>query len=218
MSGPRLNQPTAGSNAIGSFIIGVSPLGDIPQFDIWSTIISQWANSDALTEIIQDFNAAVDQTYNFQNFFDLMWNVDTAEGYGLDVWGRIVGVNRVLQVLIGPRYFGWEEGLPDYDPFNTSPFYSGEQLTGNYILNDDGFRVLILAKAYSNICDGSIQSINRLLNMLFGLSGKCYVIDNGDMSMVYRFEFPLTPLQAAILLNSGVMPRPTGVSVTVVQG
>lgn len=215
MSGPDLNLPAPGSNAIGIFPIGTSPIGDIPPFDIWTTIISQWANSPALTSIIEMLAGALDQTLNFQNFFDLIWNLDTAQGIGLDIWGRIVGVNRVLQVTASPRYFGWSEGLPDYDPFNTSPFYAGEPLTGNYILGDDGFRVLILAKAFSNICDGSVPSINRLLMMLFGGSGRCYVIDNRDMSFVYKFDFQPSPLQLAILLNSGVMPRGTGVSATV---
>jgi hypothetical protein len=215
MSGPTLPRHTPDENEIGLFQIGASQIGDIPPFDIWTTIISQWANSPRLTGIIEMFAAALDQTLNAQNFFDLMWNIDTAVGYGLDVWGRILAVNRVLHVGVGPRYFGWDEGFPDYDPFNVSPFYAGEPLTQNYTLSDDGFRVLLIAKAYSNICDGSIPSMNKLLVMLFGTSGRCYVVDNEDMSFKYKFEFTPTPLQLAILLNSGVMPKPTGVSVTV---
>src|SRR6185503_14883772 len=147
--------------------------------------------------------------------FDLIRNVDTAQGYGLDVWGRIVAINRVMRLGIGPRYFGFEEGLPDYDPFNTSPFYSGETLTQNFALTDDGFRTLILAKAFSNICDASIQSLNALMRMLFGGGGRCYVRDDGGMAYTYVFEFAPTPLQLAILLQSGVMPKPTGVASSV---
>src|SRR5674476_1031701 len=144
---------------------------------------------------------------------------NTVGGFGLDVWARIVAVNRVLKLAVGPPWFGFTEGL-DYQPFGPGglgPFYSGQKLTDNYIMADDGFRILILAKAFSNICDGSIRSINRLLTMLFGGSGKCYVIDNLDMSFKYVFEFQLTPLQAAILTNSGVFPKPTGTSYSVVQ-
>lgn len=215
MSGPDLSLPAPGSNQIGSFVIGGSPIGDIPEFDIWETVLSQYANSDALTALILMANDALDPTLRLQSFYDLIMNVETAVGVGLDIWGRIVGVNRVLQLGLGPRYFGWEEGLPDYDPFNTSPYFAGEPLTGNYALTDDGFRVLILAKAFSNICDGSTKAINRLLVMLFGSGGRCYVVDSGGMAFIYKFEFTLTPLQRAILSNSGVMPRPTGVSYTV---
>lgn len=205
--------------------VGDTPVADsgpgtgvVPQpLNVLQTLLSQYANSPVLLAILTQFTEALTRLVDFERFYELIWNVDTAQGYGLDVWGRIVGVNRVLDLGLGPRYFGFQEGLPDYDPFNVSPFYDGEALTQNYALSDDGFRVLILAKAYSNICDGSSSSINRLLKMLFGSSGRCYVVDNLDMSFVYKFEFTLTPLQRAILVQSGVMPRPTGVSVTIVE-
>jgi hypothetical protein len=220
MSGPAYppsNLP--GANAIGTFAIGASSIGAIKPFDWWRTVISQYANSPILMQLIENFDDCVDQTANLEQFFDLIWNVDTAQGYGLDVWGRIVAVNRVLKIGVGPPYFGFDEGI-DYQPFGTGglgPFYSGQQTTENYLLSDPGFRVLILAKAFSNICDGSIKSINRLLITLFGSSGKGYVVDNLDMTMSYVFEFKLSPVQAAILTNSGVFPKPTGVSYNIVQ-
>lgn len=209
----------SGTDAIGVFSIGRSPIGALKAFDYWKTIISQYANSPILTKMIENFDDCVDQTANLEQFFDLIWNVDTAQGYGLDVWARIVAVNRVLKIASGPPYFGFDEGLDyqDFAPGGLGPFYSGQKLTDNYLLADDGFRVLILAKAFSNICDGSINSINRLLLTLFGSSGKAYVVDDLDMTMKYVFEFPLSSLQLAILTSSGVFPKPTGVSYTVVQ-
>ena len=214
----------AGTAPIGSLIIGKSQVGDVRPFNVWRTIISQYANSSILTKLITSFQDAIDQTANFENFFDKMWNVYTAQGYGLDCWGTIVAVNRVLQLAAGPRYFGFElGGLPvvasaqDYDPFNQSPLYSGEKLTTNYLLSDDGFRVLILAKAFANICNNSAQAINRLLLMLFGSSGRCYVRDNLDMTMDYVFEFALSPVQSAILTQSGVFPKPVGVSYSIIE-
>ena len=136
----------AGSNAIGSFVIGVSPLGDIPPFDVWRTIISQYANSPILTRLIEDIFDYLDQTANFDAFFDFIWNVDTAQGYGLDVWGRIVGVNRILQVQVGD-WFGFKEATPGSDTFGQGPFYSGAPLTNSYALSDEAYRLLIFAKA-----------------------------------------------------------------------
>jgi Protein of unknown function (DUF2612) len=217
MSGPDLNAPAPSSNAIGLFQIGSSPIGTIPPFDWWRTVISQYANSPRLTAMIQNFFGDADQTRNFDLFYDLIKNIDTAQGYGLDLWGRILAVNRVLRIGVGPRFFGFEEGLPDFDPFNVSPFYAGEGLTENYAVSDAGFRVMLLAKAFSNICDASIGAINRILTMLFGASGKVYVVDNLDMTMTYYFTFVPTALQLAIIENSGVMPRPAGVSASVVH-
>ena len=217
MTGPSY-QPAPGSNAIGVFAIGQSQIGDIPAYDWWQTILSQYANSPIMIQLIQDFFSYIDQTKNLSDFFDYVWNVYTAQGWGLDQWGTIVAVNRVLHIGGGLQFLGFDEGgTTDYTPFNVAPFYAGQKLTDNYILTDDGFRVLVLAKAFSNICDGSIPAINKVLRMLFGTSGKCYCTDNGNMTMTYTFEFTPNPVQLAIVSNSGVLPTPTGVSYTIVQ-
>jgi hypothetical protein len=220
MTGPAYPHPNPafGSNAIGSFVIGVSTIGDVPSFDPWSTIISQYANSPIITKLVTNFAQYLDPTINLQSFFDTIWNVDTAVGYGLDVWGRIVGVSRTLQLPTGGRYLGFEEaGGATVDPFNQSPFFSGQTLTNNFDLSDDAFRVLIFAKALANVSDGSIKSINGLLRTLFPGRGNCFVIDGLDMTMTYMFKFILTPVEAAIVEQSGVLPKPAGVSVEVVQ-
>jgi hypothetical protein len=217
MSGPDPFRPKPGSNGIGEFIIGVSPIGDIAPFDYWQTIISQYANSDVLTTLIGNFDTYVDQTANVDAFYDLIMNVASAQGYGLNVWGRIVGVSRTLNVGNPGKYFGFDEATPiSADPFNQSPFYVGQPLTTNFNLTDDAYRTLIYAKAFANICDGSIKSINQMLRTLFPGRGNCYVTDGLDMTMTYTFRFLLTDVEQAIVGQSGVLPKPTGVQATVV--
>jgi hypothetical protein len=131
--------------------------------------------------------------------------------------GVFVGVGRVLNVATG-TYFGFTgPSGASGDPYNQSPFYSGAPTTSNYALSDDGFRTLIYAKAAANITDGSVASINQILLTLFPGRGNCYVVDNLDMTMIYHFEFILTPVEAAIVSQSGVLPKPAGVSATIVQ-
>lgn len=216
MSGPPFPRLTPGSSsgAIGSFIIGVSPIGTVSSFDIWSTVISQYANSPTLTALITDFDAYIDQTADLEAFFDLIWNVDTAVGYGLDVWGRIVNVSRTINLGIQGAFFGFQEA-GDAEGFNQEPFFSTSPITVNFDLADDAYRTLIFTKALANISDGSIPSINQMLLNLFPGRGNCYVIDNGDMTMVFRFEFGLSPVELAILGQSGVLPKPTGVDFSI---
>lgn len=204
-------------NFIGGFEIGISQIGTLPPFDWTKTLLSQYANSPRLLSILTAFNSCIDQTANLEAFYDNVWNIQTAQGYGLDVWGRIVGVLRVLQVA-NAKYFGFDEaGTLGADPFNQSPFYAGGPLTGNFSLTDSAFRQLILAKALFNICDGTIKSINSLLMLLFPNQGNCYVTDLGTMQMTYTFSQPLNAVQQAIVFQSGVLPRPVGVSVTIVS-
>ena len=216
MTGPPYPHPNPalGSNAIGSFQIGISPIGDISAFDVWTTVLSQYANSPIISQLCKNMAQYVDQTENFDSFYDTIWNVDTAVGNGLDIWGRIVGVNRVLQLPSDTSYFGFEEAT-SWQPFGQAPFFSGETVTNNYSLTDPAYRILILAKALFNITNGSIPAINQILLNLFGQG---YVTDGLDLTMTYTFPNTLTPVQYAIVLNSGALPRPPGVSATVVQG
>ncbi len=224
--------PGAGSNAIGTFTIGESQIGDIPAFDPWSTIINEYSNSPILTSIITSFAAAADQTVNFQSFYDNIWNIDTAIGYGLDLWGRIVGVNRVIQI-VSTDWWGFEEALPGSLTFNTNvtyiggiwsetdtnqgggTFYTGSDATQNFALSDDQYRRVILAKAAFNITDCSIPAINQLLLNLFPNRGNAYVIE-GPMSLTYMFSFSLTPAEYGIVANAGILPQPTGVTISIV--
>lgn len=198
---------------IGGYVPTLSS-GTVSKFNIFQTVISQYANSPILLQLIQNFYDYVDQTANMDAFYNLIWNVDTAVGPGLDIWGRIVGVNRVLTVQIG-SYLGFEGPVTaSGDPFNQSPFYTGSQLTSNVALTDAAYRTLIYAKALTNISDGSVKSINQILINLFGASGNAYVVDNNNMTMVYYFTFVPTAVQQAIIQQSGVLPKPAGVAVS----
>lgn len=180
------------------------------------TVLSQYAQSPTIQALINVFNQWIDPSNNIDDFYNDIWNVDTATGAGLDTWGRIVGVGRVLQINTAGGFFGFDEaGNVSANPFNSAPFYSGQQINSNFIVNDDGFRVLILAKALANICNGSIPAINQILLLLFPGRGNCFVVDGLNMSMQYVFTFPLTPVEAAIVGQSGILPRMTGVTSTV---
>jgi hypothetical protein len=152
--------------------------------DLTSTIFSQWANAPVILELLAQMNEDIDPRANFDAFYDQVWNIDTAEGYGLDLWGRIVGVGRTFATDSGP-----------------------------VTLEDNDYRTLILVKAMANITNCSAPSLNRLVTALFGAFGRCYVQKAGTMAMRYVFEFIPTDIQRAIVRDSGAMPAPTGVLV-----
>lgn len=220
MSGPPYPNPSPapGSNAIGIGAIGIMSIGAIPQFNPWTPIISQYKNSPRLDAMILAFNAAMDQTENLTNLYDMIWSVQTAQGYGLDVWGRIVGVSRTLKFPSGATPFlGNEEAGSSWTGFGQGGFYSGQGLSSNFILSDTDFRTLILAKAAGNISSGTIQAINQILLTLFRNRGAAYVADNQDMTCTLTFKFALSPVELAIINQANVLPIPAGVAVTVSQ-
>jgi hypothetical protein len=184
-----------------------------------ATVMSQFGNSNIILSLIRSFNTAVDPAPLIDAFYLHVWDILTANDYGLDVWGRIVGVQRVFQVA-ADKYWGYAEaGTISADPYGQSPFYNGAALTSNYRLSNETFRTLILAKAAANICDGSTAAINAILMAMFPHRGDAWVGDGLDMTMTYNFAFtpPLTSIEIAIISQSGVIPRPAGVSISVVQ-
>ncbi len=179
------------------------------------TIISQYANSPTLDQMILNMNAYIDPRTDFDAFYNFVWNIKTAQKWGLDIWGRIVNVGRVLKIPASPPQIGFNNG-PGV-PFNQAPFNGGVASTQSFSLTDDAYRILILTKALANISEGSIHSINQLLQNLFPGRGRCYVQDTGSMTLRYVFEFVLQPFEQAIVLNSGALPRPAGVQAFAMQ-
>ena len=176
--------------------------------------MKQYANSPVIQSIREKFDSWYGVNM-FEDFYNKVWNVDTATGWGLDVWGRIVVIGRYLNIE-GGEFFGYQTGAvpEDWKPYNNAPFYTGKKSTSTYRLADDAYRVLILAKAMKNISDLSCRDINQILQQLF--DGICYVNDLGNMQMRYVFEFDLTDWEIAII-KSGILPRPCGVRAYVLQ-
>lgn len=184
---------------------------------VHKTIISQYSSTQTIVGLIERMNDAIDPRVDLQNFYDWCWNVDTAVGKGLDIWGSIVGVARLLKIPGDLDTFGFvNETIPyDWQPFNQGTFYKGAFDTQAYLLPDDTYRTLILTKALANIVATTAQNLNKLLRNLFPGRGRAYVTDDGGMAMTFTFEFEITTAEYAILTQSGVLPHPAGVRYSV---
>lgn len=184
-------------------------------------ILTQYSASQKLLSIIDTFNQAVSLDDFTDEFIEKVWDLTTCQTYGLDVWGKIVGVSRYVNAPIESASFGFGEAndlSPGYPtPFNESPFFGGAQETTNVRLEDDAYRTLIMCKAFTNISIATIPEINRFLKMLFYQRGRAYCVNYRDMTMGITFEFELAPYEESILTNYEVTPVPSGVLVNIRQ-
>ena len=156
--------------------------------DVEQTIASQYGNSPTILALINGMNENIRPDADIDNFFNTIFNVATANLFGLKIWSRIVGIPQSLIVALG-----------------------------TYLDDPDTFRSLIMLKALSNISRASAPAINQLLqNWIGGTNPRAYVNDLGKMSLVYRFEFPLTVEQLLIIQQSGIFLRPAGVLSTII--
>lgn len=210
--------PLGGSTAIPGTPVNLQIAVFLKPFDVDVTVISQYANSPVLLQLVHNMAQYLDPRTNFEDFYTFVWNVDTAVGFGLDIWGKIVGVSRVLKIPQDALLFGFNDGADpaDITPFNQGVFNTvGGQATQSFVLADSAYRVLVLAKALANISATTSPALNTLLRNLFPGRGRAYVLDLGGMKMQFTFEFQLTQVEFAILTQSGALPRPAGVQAIV---
>lgn len=172
------------------------------------TILSQYDNSPRLLALVAGFNAVVDPAADIDAFYAAVFDPRTAVGWGLDVWGRIVGVDRVITLEGSPTAFGFLGSL--LRPFGQGPFYSANA-TSNYMLADEAFRLLIFMKAAVNLTDGTLASLNRILQQFFGRRGTVMVLHVGTMRLRFLFRFSLKIYERALLSRADVPPIPAGV-------
>ncbi|PHM61162.1 DUF2612 domain-containing protein [Xenorhabdus ishibashii] len=183
--------------------------------DIKETFLSQYANSPTICTILNSVNEVIDPRANANEFYHLAANVLTARGFGLDIWGRIVGIGRDLSIP-DPSidYFGFNE-TNKYSPFDQAPFFSGGTDT-SYMMDDSTFRDVILMKAFSNILYTTATNINQFLKCCF-LRGRSYYLITGHMTARYVFEYRLSELEKNLIYNRQILPRPSGVKISIVE-
>ena len=179
------------------------------------TVLAQYANSPIILSLIDSLNDAISPDADLDIFFEKVWNISTATGFGLDIWGRIVDVSRVIH-LPESSYIGFAEG--DWEAFGQAKLYRGQTATTNYSLSDDAFRLMILAKALFNISRTTYSVYNKILMQLFAGRGRAYIGTSGNMQARLTFEFLLTDFEVAILQQSNVFSPPTGVSFEILDG
>src|ERR1700748_1741273 len=90
------------------------------------TVMKQFANSDTLLALLDDFDQWVDLTQFTADFLAYVWDISTAQGFGLDIWGRILGQSRNIQIAQSPGVnFGFDIGSTpgtQWKPWGHAPF------------------------------------------------------------------------------------------------
>lgn len=160
-----------------------------PSLDFQKHIFWQYNNAPAINSLVNSKQSwyNINQTQYWLDWVNNVLNINTANDYGLAIWGILLGIPRTYLV-------------------------DGE----NVSLTTNQFRTVILARLKLLKMRGTVPEINSLLKFLFGKYGKAYVVDNHDMTMIYRFNFNLSNLQLAVLQNVTLLPRPAGVKAIIV--
>lgn len=183
----------------------------ISDIDALEPILSQYAASPRILGLLVRKAALLDPGKDLMLWYDGIFNPKSAQGVGLDIWGRIVGIGRMLWMQ-NTEFFGFAHQL--MENFDQAPFWNESLAQGQFRLTDEAYRFLIFYKAVANIGESTMEAINSLLNLLFETEhgpGSCYVLESGVMEIRAVFSFYLTGYEQALLSQYGLLDRPAGV-------
>lgn len=152
--------------------------------DLLQALIWQYDNAPRLQKLLQHKQDWYNEnnTQFWSDWLKNVFNITTANDFGLTVWGKLLRVERTYTV----------DGQP-------------------YSLDTEQYRLLLKGRLLFLSMNGSVPEINNYLHLIFGERGRVYVIDNQDMTIRYVLEFQPTPSERVVLLNTSVLPRPAGV-------
>lgn len=159
----------------------------------------------------------INQQGFWSNWYEDVFNLTTANAFGLSVWAIILDVPLYLNIS------------PDIDQpvfgFNTVPSENTNQnfTRGNFssrgsaqILSEEEQRLVLRLRYFQLITRGAIPEINQFLNYLFNSSGsdllgQVWALDGLHMNMRYVFNFNIPRGLLSILRQLRLLPKPAGV-------
>lgn len=157
-----------------------------PQIDVQQCVLWQYANSPALRTLLQAKSDFYEQnvTQFWNDWFNDVFNINTATDFGLTVWGEILDFPRQIKSNTGQIHF----------------------------LTTEQYRTILKGQFLKFRMGGSAPQINEWLNVVFGNKGNVYCLDNLNMTAI-PFVFETNPSDEILWLLSNVdfLPRPAGV-------
>jgi hypothetical protein len=152
------------------------------------------------------------QTEFWTNWYTDVFDLRTANDFGLAVWAIILGQSLYVNLSSAGRpTWGFEEF---HRNFNRGNFASGAGSTVR--LTTETSRILLRLRAYQLQTAACVPEINRMLADVFAGfvapgDTPAYVQDNLDMTCNYIFLFDLPTELSFALRYFDVLPRPAGV-------
>lgn len=180
--------------------------------DLMRCLLWQYNDATRLQSLLQEKKSWYEKNHTefWKNWLRDVFDLRTADDFGLSVWGKILNESRDSYVAgAGIDYpaFGFGQYRKNFGNGNFRRAKSGYTQ-----LETEQYRLLLRLKYFKLISRGTVPEINSFLNELFQNEGRVYVLDPLDMSfIVYVFTFAPSSWQRYILEDIDALPRPAGV-------
>lgn len=184
--------------------------------DFSDVILWQYETATNLKQLIskkQEFyNKSIDKFFN--DWYTDVFNIDTANYFGLIVWAIILGCSEYVEFTsqIGQKAFGFGEFHKNFHESNfalTSYIYS---------LPTESLRKVLKAQMYNFNSNGSLYDINKVLNVIYPEHNPYATYDRETNVLTYHFPIPLSEEDMNIVMFSNMLPAPVGVKRSIDNG
>lgn len=194
-------------------------MADIQEFDFSVDLLkaSLWQYNNALN--LQGLLNAkndwyiINQTEFWENWFTDVFDLRTANDFGLQVWAIILGQSIYSTFAPASNVGKWGFSSNNQN-FNNGNF--GSLTGGNRVYSKDVARLLLRLRYFKLTSSGTVPETNRMLKYLFADYGTAYLQDNLNMTQTYIFNFVIPSEISFMLNNTDVLPRPAGVKSTII--
>lgn len=188
--------------------------GTIQEFDysvdLMKSLLWQYQGAVRLQELIEEKQDWYDinQTAFWTDWQRDVFDLQTANYFGLSVWAIILGQPIIFPNVANPNKENWGFGSFHVN-FNRGNFASTTGFT--YVLSPETARILLKLRYFQLVSSGTVPETNRMLKFVFADYGDAYLIDGHDMTQLYIFTFALPSDLKFLFDNYDVLPRPAGV-------
>lgn len=175
------------------------------------SILWQYENAEGLKALVIGQQEWINENHTefWNDWIHDVFNLKTANAFGLSVWARILDVSLTIereQNTVDVFGFGVA-----HKNFNNGGFGVAAGATDS--VSVEQARKMLLARYFTLTYAPTVPNINMILGVLFGESA-VYVVDSLDMSYItYTFNGEPDYRTRDLLKNADFLPRPAAVGV-----
>ena len=182
------------------------------------SILWQYNNSPKFKSLVSQKQAwyDVNHTQFWENWYTNVFNLITANDFGLCVWSIILNVPFLIrQVNPNSNIFGFNT-VPSSNHNKNFERGTFADVPVRAALSTEEQRIFLRLRYFKLISDCTTATINPFLDLLFNdpdgiYQGGAWVLDNLDMTMTYVFNCPISNSLLEAIKIYDVLPHPTGV-------
>lgn len=174
--------------------------------DLLQAIIWQYNDAERLQSLLESKQAWVNenQTNFWFNWYKDVFDLRTANDFGLQIWAIILGISFTLKQDVPTVWFGFDGS--GGKNFNNAGFY----LEGTTFLTTEQKRIILQLRYRQMTSKATLKEIQSALTYLFN---GALVLDGLDMSLTLTYPTIPSSQMLFILDNYDVIPRPNSVKV-----